>query len=214
MYSLESSSFGSTKRELPRCPSEEGDDDKEGYDSVSSKTITGTPEEVELDYKEYNDGDCNVEASTVTVLGSERTIIESICSIELTLAVELVEPDDDKSSDTKEDEVKGILGSRVARSHVSTVHTIYIENTNNGDYNVDEPVVIYKSRNSRRTDTDVIFRLMLGSSEDIEDHGKENETGDEVSPENTATELVLEEREGTTLFNGFLFSRGISTAYW
>jgi hypothetical protein len=136
-----------------------------------------------------------------------------LSSVELTLAVELVEPDDDKGSDTKEDKVEGILGGRVTRSHIGTIHTIYIENTHNGDYYIDKPVVIYKPWDSRGTDTDILLRVVLGSSKDIEDHGKEDDTEDKVGPEHTATELILKERERTTLFYGFLLGRGISTAY-
>ncbi len=209
---LELSSLGSSERELPRCPSEEGDDDKEGHDGVSSKAVTSAPEEVELEHKEHNDGDCDVEASAVTG-GVIDVVVDISSSIELTLAIELVEPDDDKGSNTKEDKVEGILGGRVTRSHIGAVHTVDIENTDNGDYNIDEPVIINKAWDSRGAHTNVLFRLVLGSGEDIEHHGKENETEDEVSPENTAAELVLEEREGSTLFNGFLLSRGISTAH-
>jgi hypothetical protein len=217
---LEAASLGSSERELPRCPGKEGDTNKEGHDGVGSKTVTGAPEEVELEHKEHNDGDCNVETSAVTgtILNvgttSGRVItIDINGSIELTLAVELVEPDDDKGSDTKEDKVEGILGGRVTRSHVGTVHTIHIENTHNGDYYIDKPVVIHKPWDSRGTDTNVLVGIMLGSSKDIEDHGKEDDTEDKVGPENAAAKLVLKERERSTLLNGFLFGRGISTAY-
>jgi hypothetical protein len=213
LENLEATRLGGSKRELPRSPSKEGDDDKEGYDGVCSETITGTPEEVELEDEEYNDGDSNVEADTVTGFSAKRTTRSTISilgSIELTLAVELVEPDDDKGGNTKEDKVKSILGSRVTRSHIGTVHTVDIENTNNGDNNIDEPIIIYKAGDSRRTVSDVLFRVVLGSSEDIEYYGKEDNTKDEVSPENAAAELVLEERERSALFNGFLLSRGIS----
>ncbi len=64
--SLELSRFGGSEREFPRCPSKEGDDDKERYNGVGSKAITGTPEEVELEDEEHDDGDSNVEAGTVT----------------------------------------------------------------------------------------------------------------------------------------------------
>jgi hypothetical protein len=221
--SLEITSLSSSERKLPRCPSKEGDNNKERYNGVSGKTITGTPEEVELEDEEHNDGDSNVETSTVSRLVVDiRTTssrvssvvrVDVLSSIELTLTVELVEPDDDKGSNTKEDEVESILSSGIMRSHVSTVHTVDIENTHNGDYNIDEPVIIHKPWDSRRTSSDVLIRVMLGSSEDIEYHSKEDETEDKIGPEHTTAELILEERERTTLFNRFFLGRGISTAY-
>jgi len=223
---LESSGLlDTTERELPRSPGEEGDDDEERDDGVSSETITGAPEEVELDDEEHDDGDRDVETDPVTGIslcivtheGSSGSSsgVDTLGGIELTLAVELVEPDDDEGSDTEEEEVDRILESIVLhRSHVGTVHTVDVENTNDGDHNIDEPVVIHKAGNPVRTDTDVNVSLMLSSGENVEYHGKEDETEDEISPEDAAAELVLEERERTALFaNCLLLRRGISAAH-
>ena len=163
-----------TSAELPGLPGEEGNQDDEDAEANGGNVIS-LPDEEDLDHEENEDGNGNEERSAVTIRITTRGMVVKLC-IELTVAVELVEPDDDESNDDGEGNVEHSASAVIITGDVGTVHTIHVENTNDGNSDVDEPGVIYKGTHAVRTSADVLGNIGLGAGKEVETHSEENET--------------------------------------
>ena len=171
--------------ELPASPGEERDDNQQRDHSVGGEAVTGAPEEEELEDQEDQERHSDEEASAVSIAGVGVSV-----GANLTVAVELVVPDDDEHSDDGEHDVEHIAAGIRVGSHVATVHTVDKQHTTDRDNNVGEPIVIHKARDTRGASTDVLLGISLGGGVEVEHHGEEHQTQDEVSPENSAAQLT------------------------
>ncbi len=184
--------------EFPRGPGKESNDDQQRNDSVSSQTVTSAPEQEELEDQQDQQGDGDEEWQTVTVTSIDVVVWSTSWvrswdeGVDLTVTVELVEPDDDQGDNEGKYNVEHIARGFSGSSDIATVHTIDKQNTNNRDGDVDEPRIINKSWDTIWTSTNVLGNISLGSGEEVEYNGQEDDTQNQVGPEDTATELFLQ----------------------
>jgi len=156
-------------------PGEEGNQDDEDAEADGGNVIS-LPDEEDLDHEENEDGNGNEERSAVTILISATCVMGLRLSIELTVAVELVEPDDDESNDDGEGNIEHSASAVILTGDVGTVHTIHVENTDNGNSDIDEPRIIHKGTHAVRTSADILGNISLGTGEEVEANSEENET--------------------------------------
>lgn len=179
-----------TSAQLPAGPSEQRDHHQQRHHGVSCQAVTSPPEKEELEHQEHQQSHSDEEGQAVTV-----TSVGVDVGVQLTVAVELVEPDDDQHGDDHEHDVEHVTRGLAAGCHVTTVHTVDEQDTHDRDHYVDEPVVVHKSGHTRGASTDVLEHISLGAGEEVEHHCQEHQTQNQVSPEHTAAELLLEVRE-------------------
>jgi hypothetical protein len=169
--------------ELPAGPGEEGDGHQERDDRVGGQAVTSVPEENELDDEEGDDGKGDEERHAAAVT------VGTHAGVNLTVDVELVEPDDNQDGDDTEHDVQGQLGRLVTGGHKTAIHTIDEEDAYDRDGEVDEPRVIYEAREAIGASADVGSDIGLGEGKEVEADSQEDEADNEVSPESAAANL-------------------------